>query len=81
MHHIIRVACICFTQKSLQECFRFVLPAIPHAVDLLKGHKKQVADTHKVVQAQEGLSKVCHLHYTRVLSIYAKSQDFGRRHL
>ena len=42
----------------LQECFRFVLPALPHAVDLLKGSKQQVADTHKIVQTQENLSKV-----------------------
>lgn len=36
----------------LQECFRFALPGIPHAVDLLKGREKSVKDTHTKLQAE-----------------------------
>ncbi|XP_045171430.2 uncharacterized protein LOC123533700 isoform X2 [Mercenaria mercenaria] len=38
--------------KGSEECFRFVLPALPHAINLVRGDKKQIVDTHKIVQEQ-----------------------------
>lgn len=36
----------------LQECFRFALPGIPHAVDLLVGVKGRVQTTHRELQLE-----------------------------
>ncbi|XP_060575905.1 uncharacterized protein LOC132733302 [Ruditapes philippinarum] len=36
--------------KGSEECFRFVLPALPHAINLVRGDKKQIIETHHVVQ-------------------------------
>lgn len=62
-----------------QECFKFVLPAISHAVDLLKGHKQQVTDTHRVVQAGEGLSKVrlTLIYRLQIIFLHISSKNMG----
>ncbi|XP_021365763.1 gephyrin-like isoform X2 [Mizuhopecten yessoensis] len=38
--------------KGSEECFRFALPGIPHAVDLLRGRERSVKDTHAKLQAE-----------------------------
>ncbi|XP_060074353.1 gephyrin-like [Ylistrum balloti] len=38
--------------KGSEECFRFALPGIPHAVDLLRGSDQSVKDTHSKLQAE-----------------------------
>ncbi|XP_045171421.2 gephyrin-like isoform X1 [Mercenaria mercenaria] len=43
--------------KGSEECFRFVLPALPHAINLVRGDKKQIVDTHKIVQEQGTVKK------------------------
>ncbi|WAR19581.1 hypothetical protein MAR_001419 [Mya arenaria] len=43
---------VAMLKASLDECFRFVLPALPHAVNLLRGDVQQVATTHRLVQGE-----------------------------
>ncbi|KAL3873899.1 hypothetical protein ACJMK2_036978 [Sinanodonta woodiana] len=38
------------SKKGAEECFRFVLPAIPHAIDLITDRKSQVKSTHSIMQ-------------------------------
>ncbi|KAL4238950.1 hypothetical protein ACF0H5_003654 [Mactra antiquata] len=40
------------SKKGSEECFRFVLPALPHAINLLRGDRKQIIDTHRTVQGE-----------------------------
>ncbi|XP_052272334.1 uncharacterized protein LOC127872889 isoform X2 [Dreissena polymorpha] len=40
------------SMKGSEECFRFVLPALPHAVNLLLGNQRQVEQTHRVIQSE-----------------------------
>lgn len=35
---------------TLQECFRYALPGIPHAVDLLRGDSSEIQKTHTELQ-------------------------------
>ncbi|KAK3599643.1 hypothetical protein CHS0354_029103 [Potamilus streckersoni] len=46
------------SKKGAEECFRFVLPAIPHAIDLITDRKSQVKSTHSKMQIpqNQGLS-------------------------
>ncbi|XP_064599685.1 LOW QUALITY PROTEIN: uncharacterized protein LOC135466213 [Liolophura sinensis] len=45
------------SSKGSQECLGFVVPAIPHAVDLLRGHKEGVKATHKALQEKGPVSQ------------------------
>ena len=42
---------ILYSSVYLQECFRFALPGIPHAVDLLRGNRLGVQSVHRDLQA------------------------------
>ncbi|XP_055879906.1 gephyrin-like isoform X4 [Biomphalaria glabrata] len=48
--------------KGSSECFQIASVAIPHAVDLLRGHKYQVERTHSALQAEHNLSQHGHSH-------------------
>ncbi len=41
------LACLVVSFFSEQECFGFVLPALPHAFDLLNDRKESVFETHQ----------------------------------
>ncbi|KAK0041973.1 gephyrin [Biomphalaria pfeifferi] len=43
--------------KGSSECFQIASVAIPHAVDLLRGHKYQVERTHSALQAEHNHSQ------------------------
>nr|KAI8735146.1 gephyrin-like [Biomphalaria glabrata] len=43
--------------KGSSECFQIASVAIPHAVDLLRGHKYQVERTHSALQAEHNISQ------------------------
>lgn len=51
--------------KGSEECFRFVLPALPHAINLVRGDKKQIIETHHVIQGtvKKGSPSSALIHY------------------
>lgn len=44
------------SKKASQECFELLVPAIPHAIDQIKGRKQDIAKTHQILQN----SSCCH---------------------
>lgn len=38
--------CIFFSSSCIQECFQFILPALPHAIDLLRDAIVKVKEVH-----------------------------------
>lgn len=43
--------------KASQECFSFIAPALPHALDLLRGNEKNVKKVHQELAATEPINK------------------------
>ncbi|XP_019642785.1 PREDICTED: gephyrin-like isoform X4 [Branchiostoma belcheri] len=44
------------SKKGSQECFHFVLPALPHALDLLADHRQNIQVTHNAMNTGDGMS-------------------------
>ncbi|XP_066281590.1 uncharacterized protein [Branchiostoma lanceolatum] len=44
------------SKKGSQECFHFVLPALPHALDLLADHRQNIQVTHNAMNTGDSMS-------------------------
>ncbi|XP_078590550.1 uncharacterized protein LOC144870391 isoform X1 [Branchiostoma floridae x Branchiostoma japonicum] len=44
------------SKKGSQECFHFVLPALPHALDLLADHRQNIQVTHNAMNTGDAMS-------------------------
>lgn len=50
MWNVLKTLYLVFCIFSLQECFQFILPALPHAIDLLREAMVGVKATHAALQ-------------------------------
>ncbi|XP_067947959.1 gephyrin-like isoform X2 [Watersipora subatra] len=74
------------SKKASEECFTFILPLLPHAINLLRDDKQRVSATHKEVQgsprtlASQTLVHTCPLHSPAEVTGTDDLTQVARRH-